>query len=832
MNLRPAFSLGGLIGGFLLVLNLNGESVPSDKITTESFENKIRPFLQEYCIQCHGPDKQKGERRFDSLAYPVADDNALIDFQDMLDLLNLGDMPPEEETQPGPDERQAVVDWLTRAVSLAHELRTLTDGETVLRRLNHREYFNTISDLFQMDMSMFDPTEAFPGERLVEHQDNVGDTLVTSGYLLDQYINAADQIVEKALPFQEKPDPQTWTFNKDFEQQPELNKRHMTAHGQRYLNIYEAPNTIRRFGAYAPLLAFKDGVPEGGFYTIRILAEAVNRFHTFDRKKVINDPGKPMMLRVIPGNKRFGAMHLPQPFAPDLGTFALSDEGPAWYTTEAWLDKGFSPRFVFLNGSMDIRPAFRLVTKLVTDNPDPSIPKEDLEEDYMAVAVKHGGIPHIRIHEVEISGPFYNEWPTPSWKTILGKDSFNPKKTRKIIQQFASRAYRRPVGKEEVNRLMRVVEVRIEQGHSAFEGMKDGLKAALCSPAFLYLEEEKESNSDRLTDYGLASRLSYFLWGSSPDQELLNLAKRKRLRKPAVLQSQTDRMLNDPRSDRFVSGFLDSWLTLRNLGDAPPDRNKFEIYYQTNLEESMRKETELFARNALDENLPISCFLDADFTFVNESLAKLYGIEDFEGAGFRRIEINDPRRGGLLGQASILTVTANGVDTSPVLRGVWLLENLLGTPPSPPPPDVEPLNPDVRGAKTIRDQLAKHRETQACFECHRKIDPLGFALENFDPIGQWRDTYGEDRAEIDASGELPSGEGFEDIVEFKKALMNRQDTFTRALVGKMLAYAIGRRVEIMDRPVIDKILTSLDEDGGGFRDLVHRVVLSEPFARP
>jgi len=195
------------------------------------------------------------------------------------------------------------------------------------------------------------------------------------------------------------------------------------------------------------------------------------------------------------------------------------------------------------------------------------------------------------------------------------------------------------------------------------------------------------------------------------------------------------------------------------------------------------------------------------------------------------MELNDPRRGGLLGQASILTVTANGVDTSPVLRGVWLLDNLLGTPPSPPPPDVEPLDPDIRGAESIRDQLTKHRETKACQECHRKIDPLGFALENFDPIGQWRSDY-DDRVEIDASGELPTGETFDDIVEFKKALLTRKHAFTLALTKKMLSYALGRRIEIMDRPEIDAIMASLEEDGDGFRDLVRLVVSSESFASP
>lgn len=832
MSWKNRFSKTLAVGWLCSCAALQGWSSPGTQIDASVFKSKVLPFLDEYCIGCHGSEKQKGERRFDQIEFPIANDDTLIDFQDILDLMNLGDMPPEDEEQPGDAERQEVVDWITGAVAHAYKNRTITGGETVLRRLNHREYFNTIGDLFEMDMSMFDPTESFPGERVVEHLDNVGDTLVTSGYLLNRYIEAANSIVEKALPFDVRPEPETWNFDGNFVQQPELNSRHLKSHNQRFLNIYEAPHTVRRFGAYAPLIEFQDGVPVGGIYEIRVLAEAVNRRHTFNHRTVPNDPEKPMRMRVIPGHRRFGVLHMPQPYEPELASFELSDDGPQWYDLRAWLDEGFSPRFNYVNGSMDIRPGFRTASKLVIENPDPSIPAADLKEDYMVVAIKHGGIPHIRIHEVEIKGPFYNDWPTESWKTIIGDQAFEPRKTRKIIQGFASRAYRRPATRTEVNSLMKVVDARLEKGHSPFDALKDGLKATLCSPSFLYLEEAaNKAGHARLTDYAMASRLSYFLWGTMPDQTLLDLAKRKRLSRPSVLAEQIERMLGDERSDHFVSGFLDSWLTLRSLGDAPPDRKNFEIYYAKDLETAMRQETELFTRNALDENRDIACFLDADYAFVNDSLAELYGIEGVDGPEFRKVAVSDPRRGGLLGQASVLTVTANGVDTSPVLRGIWLLENLLGTPPPPPPPDVEPLDPDIRGTVTIRDQLEKHRTNEACNECHRKIDPLGFALENFDPIGRWRSKY-NDRAAIDASGVMPDGSAFSDVVEFKKVLLSRKSLFTRAVTEKMLAYALGRRIEIMDRPEIDSILDALDERGNGFRDLIRLVAMSETFSTP
>ncbi len=329
---------------------------------------------------------------------------------------------------------------------------------------------------------------------------------------------------------------------------------------------------------------------------------------------------------------------------------------------------------------------------------------------------------------------------------------------------------------------MAVVDRRRKAGQTPFEAMKDGLKAALCSPAFLYLAEpEPKSASGKkqpLTAFALASRLSYFLWSTMPDAELLRLAKSDDLLKSDVLTAQVRRMLASPRSEAFVRGFLDSWLNLRSLGDMPPDRATFEEYYDQSLQSAMRKETELFTRNLIDSNESVVRFLDADYTFLNRPLARHYGMKEAvpaaDGHLFRRVKLTDPNRGGLLGQGSVLTVTANGVETSPVTRGVWILENILGTPPAPPPDNVPAIDPDVRGAKSIRDILTRHRENPTCFACHRKIDPLGFALENFDPIGTWRTKY-EKGQTIDPAGELPGGQAFKDLAGLKRILVERKD---------------------------------------------------------
>jgi hypothetical protein len=277
---------------------------------------------------------------------------------------------------------------------------------------------------------------------------------------------------------------------------------------------------------------------------------------------------------------------------------------------------------------------------------------------------------------------------------------------------------------------------------------------------------------------------------------------------------------------------LDSWLNLRALGDMAPDRGEFARYYAQDLQPAMKRETELFTRDLIDRNESIVRFLDSDYTFANRPLARLYGmadaIEPAAGHAFHRLTFNTPHRGGLLGQGSVLTVSANGIETSPVMRGVWVLENILGAPPPPPPDNVPPIDPDVRGAKSMRDLLAKHRDNAACYECHRKIDPLGFALENFDPIGAWRTSYGKG-APIDASGELPNGQRFQDVAGLKKVLVERKDQFARMLIERLLGYACGRRIEPLDRPVVEGILAATQKEGYRFRDLIEQVVLSQAF---
>ena len=829
-----------LLGRLLSVALLStfAYSAPAPLVAQDSTAPAIRAFLGTYCAECHGPEKQKGDRRFDQLAFPILKADPLIDVQDIIDQLNLGEMPPANaKKHPAPAEVAAVVAHLTQLAADAQTRLASTGGKTVLRRLNRREYLNTISDLFALNVSMFDPTTKFPRDQSVQHMDTIGDALKTSGYLLAQYVDAADQIVEKALSTPEPPRESTWRFTDNFQQQPELRYSHGKVQNFRYMCLYESALSTQHEGAYGPLLAFAQGVPADGHYEIRVKAEAKNRRHPYDPKIFGTDPEMPFRLGVVAGQAKVGPLHQPQPIEPQLGETIVQDDVAEWHTFRVWLDRGFTPRFTFPNGTLSIRNAWGRILRQYKS----SFPADVRDTTGIVVTrevvQRYGFPPHIRIHAVEIRGPLNPAWPTASQRAVLGDQPFAPARTREILTAFATRAYRRPVLPDEIDRLLAVVARRQQAGHTPFEALKDGLKTVLCSPAFLFLAEPASdppsAPDDRtLNAHALAARLSYFLWSTTPDAELTRAANSGELLQPSLLLAQARRLLASPRADAFVHGLIDSWLNLRTLGDMAPDRGTFARYYAQDLQPAMKRETQLFTRDLLDRNASIVRFLDADYTFVNRPLARLYGLSDaVEGASgheFRRIPVDPTQRGGLLGQASVLTVSANGVETSPVIRGVWLLENILGTPPAPPPDNVPPIDPDIRGAKSMREILSKHRDTPSCFECHRKIDPLGFALEKFDPIGAWRQTY-EKGAPIDTSGELPGGQSFADVAGLKRVLIERKPQFARMLTERLLTYACGRRVEPLDRPAVDAILAATKPSDYLFRDLLEQVVLSPTF---
>jgi hypothetical protein len=407
---------------------------------------------------------------------------------------------------------------------------------------------------------------------------------------------------------------------------------------------------------------------------------------------------------------------------------------------------------------------------------------------------------------------------------------------RKILSTLARRAYRRPVTDQDVEPLLGLYKTG--RGRGSFEaGIEVALQRILAGPEFLFRVEHDPANGapgavHPVSDLDLASRLSFFLWSSVPDDELLDLAERGKLKEPAALEQQVRRMLADPRSKALVRNFAGQWLYLRNLRVVSPSDREFPDF-DDELREALRQETELLFENMLREDRSVLDLLKADYTFINERLARHYGIPDIYGSHFRRVAVTEETRKGLLGQGSVLTVTSYANRTSPVLRGKWVLENLLGMPPPPPPPDVPPLQEKSKEGKplTMRQQMEQHRANPACSGCHKLMDPIGFALENFDAIGKWRtiSPFGEANSPIDPSGVFYDGNKFQNVVEFRQVLLSHSDQYVRTVTEKLLTYALGRGVEYYDAPAVRRITREAAPSDYRWSSLILGIVKSAPF---
>jgi hypothetical protein len=797
---------------------------------------EMQAFLGRYCLDCHTTDDPSGERALDQLDLTVSHWDNQWKLQEVIDQLTLGAMPPVEADQPATAERLAAIEQMTARLAAMREETTSTGGQSVLRRLSRREYRRTVADLLAIDMTMFDPTTEFPADNLSHHFDNIGDTLVTSGYLLEKYLEAAERCVDKALDVQSPPEVQEWAFAGGFVQQQELNRAHQKAFDYRYLVLYDHPLNDKPEGAYGHLPEFLQGVPVDGRYEVKVLAEALHRDTPYDHKTVFIDRDEPFRLGIRPGNTAISDMVHIQPIQPKLAEAVLTDNELKWYTFQIPLDRGFAPRFTFENGQHDVRGSYQRVFRNHLETLPKAVRQSQGIVEFRNSVIGYGYLPQIRIHEVRIRGPIAAAWPTPSQQRLLGGTSLEPEQVPALLHRFTERAYRRPVTSEEVDEWLGLYRGRLADGRPAMEAYKDSLKAILCSPEFLYLGPPEASSDTRLSDHGLAERLSYFLTSTMPDDRLRALADQGRLSDPDTLSQETRRLLQSPASDPFVADFLDSWLNLRALGSMPPDPKAAQVYYAAGLESEMKEESRLFLRDLIDRNASVLEFLRADYSFVNRDLAKLYGVAEQvpveAAAAFHKVSFPNSDRGGLLGQASVLTVSANGIETSPVIRGIWLMENVLGSPVPPPPDAVPPFDPDVRGATSIREQLAKHSESEACSLCHRKFDPLGFALEGFDPIGRIRRSYDErgDKP-VDTSGVLPGGDRFSGLGELKGLLLKRHPFFVRTVTTRLLSHALGRRIEAVDRPAVDRIIAQVSDADYPMADLIVAMVQSDLFLK-
>lgn len=732
---------------------------------TASFQKTVEPFLKTNCFLCHNAKLKVGGLNLE--AYRDSK-SALRDrdvWEKVVQKLRTGQMPPKGRPVPPSAEVNDVTNWFE--VQFARLDRSIKPdpGRVTARRLNRVEYNNTIRDLLGVD---FKPAADFPADDSGYGFDNNGDVLSLSPVLMEKYLAAAEKIARKAIVADPPPKP----TREKIEHLP------VTGEG--------SPSRDLISGHQFPV--------EGDY-----------------------------LLRAAVGGRR------------DSLLLTLWLDGRELETLPVTTDDD-TPRVAEMRAHIPAGEHELKATLMHDDSRPDAAPDPEQVKDQKDKNKKPGRHPFI--DRIEINGP-YNPHARPL--TLSHKRIFicsdieghhDSSCARKIVAELARRAYRRPVADQEVQNLVRFVEMAQAKGDSFEQGVRIALEAILVSPDFLFrIERDPNPNnpaaSHHINDYELASRLSYFLWSSMPDEELFRLAGDRKLHKPGMLQAQVKRMLLDPKSSALVDNFAGQWLELRNLDSVKPDPDRFPEF-DASLRNAMRQETRLFFEAVMHENRSILDFIDGKFTFLNEPLAKFYGIPGVTGSEFRRVALTGEERSGVLTQASVLTVSSYPTRTSPVIRGKWILENFLNDPPPPPPPGVPNLNEAAIGTKeSLRQQLEQHRANPACSSCHARMDPLGFGLENYDAVGHWRTHDG--KFPVDSTGTLPGGRTFRSPAELKTILRADSDAFARCLAEKMLTYALGRGLERYDRPAVNLICRRLAADGYRFSDLVDGIVESLPF---
>ena len=767
-------------------------------------------FLAKHCQACHGVAEPKGDFHLKNLSQDFADKGNRQMWLAVLEQVKAGNMPPVEKPRPAAQEVETLTNRINERVAKAETVQRASQGRVVLRRLNRNEYANTVRDLLGVDVNLKD---LLPLNTSTSGFDNSAEALHVSSYLMESYLAAAERVLDAAIA--NGPRPRTITQRHDIKDEKTVQPtgsvyRHLDD-GVAIFSSSVAANiqvTLWRFMTRQP-----------GKYRFRIMGYG---FQT----------DNPVMFHV------------------KAGPMNASDQQ---YLIDYFEVPAKDPTVVEFVDQMIALQTIRIVADLKTRT-------REVEQ----IGAENYTGPGLVVRWVEVEGPLLESWPPESHRQIFGdmpqmRDPNNRNRlevisqqpladAERILREFTRRAFRRTVTDEDIKPFLTRVEAKLAEDYSFEQALRVGLKAVLVSPHFLFLREKPGSTEEaaRLDDFALASRLSYFLWSSMPDEELLALAAENTLHQPETLREQVERMLGDSKATAFTENFASQWLGLRAIDDTTPDRMLYPEYDDI-LKLSMVKETLFFFQEVLKEDLSLTNFVDSDFSMLNGRLAKHYGISGVEGLEFRKVSLSpESHRGGVLTMGAVLKVTANGTTTSPILRGAWVLDRILGTPPPKPTVDVEAVEPDIRGATTIRDQLAKHRHDVACATCHVRIDPPGFALENFDVIGGWREHYrsvgkGEPAfvaghrmryrygPSVDAADVLPDGRQFQNIDDYKQLLLEDKDQLARSLAEKLLAYATGAVPTTADQPEIDSIVSRIRDNNYGLRSLVHEVVQSRVF---
>ena len=765
-------TVGHQVGHFFELGQLHAQELESSGIPDlqKRFDNEVLPVLRDTCFDCHGPEEANegiGLHKYPDVQSVKADRKV---WERVLRALRFGKMPPQGAAPLTEEKRKLLVDWIRPVVTeidcdLPRPLTPVT-----IRRLNRSEYDNTIRDLLGLNIH---PARDFPSDDVGEGFDNIGDVLSLPPLLFEKYLDAAETIAAAAIVIV---DPASVPLQR-------REKKQLKFDGATMLNnagIYSMWSTARVEGTFK--------FQRAGEYGLRVMAGADQAGPEVAKLELALD-GKPVKVVDVKASRR-------QPTLVELTA-----------TVEAGSHR-FSARFV----NDYYRP----------DDPDPKNRDRN-----------------VYVSRLEVAGPLDladEDIPAVQKELLKAKPASVENAVilaRESLQPLMRRAFRRSVTDDEVASLAGFVPLAMNRGESYERGLQVALSAMLVSPHFLFRVEpggsgDPQESQPRLTTAQLACRLSYFLWSSMPDAKLFALADANKLNSPEELEQQVQRMLQDPKAQALVENFGGQWLNLRNLDEVAPDPQQFKSF-SDELRADMKRETFAFFNAVMSEDRSLLDFLNADFSFVNERLARHYGIEGVTGDKFRRVSLEGANRAGILTQASILTLTSNPTRTSPVKRGKWIMENILGTPPPDPPADIPDLAVTQKVAPDLplRKQLEIHRQDASCAVCHREMDTLGLGFENFDAIGRWRVNSGDQP--IDPSGVLPDGAQFASPLELVAILRSRGNLFVRAIAEKMLIYALGRGLTFYDRCAIDKIVNNVVEQDYRFSVLVTEIVQSEPF---
>ncbi|WP_254508071.1 DUF1592 domain-containing protein [Anatilimnocola floriformis] len=740
----------------------------------QSYRAQVVPFLKQYCLECHTTKKPDEEIQFEKFKdAPSVVANAKI-WQKVLEMLNSSAMPPDDKPQPSDAQRKQVIAWIEKTIYNLDCDGTPDPGRVTIRRLNRAEYNNTIRDLLGVT---FRPADDFPSDDVGSGFDNQGDVLSLPPLLFEKYLSAAEKISHSAIIANSASLVKTQKMGRKLEAVGGKWER-----GEHGWGLYSNGGVKGSFDIEKP-----------GEYTLRVIAGAQN----------INREDAEMELRR--GDKVLKKFEVHAPHDKQ---------------------KGYEFKLKLPKGKLELSAHF---TNDFYDEKATDPKKKDR---------------NLYVTSLEVQGPLEvaeSDYPESHRKLIVTKPAGGVTPAQAALanlRPLMQRAFRRKVSEQEILPFAELAAQAVKDGESFEAGMQISLQAVLVSPHFLFrLERDAQPNNPQqihdIGSYELATRLSYFLWSSLPDDELFILANQGKLNQPDVLKQQVRRMLQDPRAEALTQNFALQWLNLRMLDTTSPDPKVFQGF-DDKLKADMRRETEMFFNTMVKEDRSIVDFLNGDFTYLNERLAKHYGLEDkakFNGDEFIRVSLAGSPRRGVLSQASVLTLTSNPGRTSPVKRGKWILENILGAPPPDPPADVPQLDATQKAKPnlSLRQQLELHRQNAVCASCHKTMDALGFGLENFDAVGRWRDKDGKDA--IDSSGVLPNGDKFRGPSELTGVLVQRKQEFARCFTEKMMVYALGRGLAPYDRCAADEIVKVAGQEQFKISAVVTQIVLSDPFRR-